>query len=94
MAPEKVIPAAGATTYQTITRPTDHKDSEQTTDHTPPENKEQLDDELSYPTGIKLVAIGFGLCLAVLCSNLVKPLSHWLAPPFPTPCISTFKIWR
>ena len=72
--------APGDTTDQTITGPANHKDSEQTTNHTPPENKEQLEDELSYPTGIKLVAIGFGLCLAVLCSNLVKPLSHWLPP--------------
>jgi hypothetical protein len=35
-----------------------------------------VEDEPGYPTGIKLVLIGFGLCLAVVCSNLVL-----LSPP-------------
>lgn len=38
------------------------------------------EDEPDYPSGVRLIMIGFGLCLAVLCSNLVftYPFPHML----------------
>ena len=32
------------------------------------------EDTLRYPTGFKLISIGVGLCLGVICSNLVNNL--------------------
>ncbi|KAK4158311.1 MFS general substrate transporter [Chaetomidium leptoderma] len=50
----------------------------------PPSTDSKMENEQSYPTGVRLFMIGFGLCLAVICSNLDRSILGVATPQITT----------